>query len=756
MTDLNVNTVKDDLLWLSADDAEALARGTHGNPFSVLGVHACGEDDAETCLLRVYLPGALGVDVLDRDTSERRCSLTGIQIPGLFAGRLPHVAPYTLHVRWPGGEQQTEDPYSFDLLLGEMDLYLIGEGNHRDLGRCLGAQPMEVDDVPGVRFAVWAPNARRVSVVGNFNGWDGRRHVMRLRHPAGVWELFLPRLGPGESYKYEILDAHGTIALKADPVALATETPPHTSSVVADTTPFTWHDAEWVAQRGERQAPDRPMSIYEVHAASWRKHGGHDGVAYSWRDLAEHLIPYVLEMGFTHVELLPVMEHPFGGSWGYQPLSQFAPSGRFGKPEDFAYFVDACHQSGVGVILDWVPAHFPTDPHGLARFDGTALYEYEHPFEGFHQDWDTYIYNLGRREVHGFMLASALHWLRHYHVDALRVDAVASMLYRNYSRNEGEWIPNQYGGQENLEAIDFLRHLNDVVAEEVPGASVIAEESTAWPGVTQPTRDGGLGFAYKWNMGWMHDTLEYIAKDPIYRSYAHHELTFPMVYAFSEKYVLPISHDEVVHGKGSLIGKMPGDEWQQYANLRAYLSIMWTQPGKKLLFMGCEFGQWREWSHDRELDWSLLGDTHHVGIQRLIVDLNRLYQEEAPLHQRDAEPAGFAWVVGDDSINSVFAWLRWDLIGEPLLVVANMTPLPRYAYRIGVPIMGVWEEIYNSDAQCYGGTNLGNMGQIPAQDAPLHGQTASVSLTLPPLGVIVLRAPRSGSPGSVGGHAKPA
>lgn len=756
MTDLNVNTVKDDLLWLSADDAEALARGTHGNPFSVLGVHACGEDDAETCLLRVYLPGALGVDVLDRDTSERRCSLTGIQIPGLFAGRLPHVAPYTLHVRWPGGEQQTEDPYSFDLLLGEMDLYLIGEGNHRDLGRCLGAQPMEVDDVPGVRFAVWAPNARRVSVVGNFNGWDGRRHVMRLRHPAGVWELFLPRLGPGESYKYEILDAHGTIALKADPVALATETPPHTSSVVADTTPLTWHDAEWVAQRGERQAPDRPMSIYEVHAASWRKHGGHDGVAYSWRDLAEHLIPYVLEMGFTHVELLPVMEHPFGGSWGYQPLSQFAPSGRFGKPEDFAYFVDACHQSGVGVILDWVPAHFPTDPHGLARFDGTALYEYEHPFEGFHQDWDTYIYNLGRREVHGFMLASALHWLRHYHVDALRVDAVASMLYRNYSRNEGEWIPNQYGGQENLEAIDFLRHLNDVVAEEVPGASVIAEESTAWPGVTQPTRDGGLGFAYKWNMGWMHDTLEYIAKDPIYRSYAHHELTFPMVYAFSEKYVLPISHDEVVHGKGSLIGKMPGDEWKQYANLRAYLSIMWTQPGKKLLFMGCEFGQWREWSHDRELDWSLLGDTHHVGIQRLIVDLNRLYQEEAPLHQRDAEPAGFAWVVGDDSINSVFAWLRWDLIGEPLLVVANMTPLPRYAYRIGVPIMGVWEEIYNSDAQCYGGTNLGNMGQIPAQDAPLHGQTASVSLTLPPLGVIVLRAPRSGVPGSVDGHAKPA
>jgi len=512
--------------------------------------------------------------------------------------------------------------------------------------------------------------------------------------------------------------------------------------VVADTTPFVWHDAEWIAQRGEQQAPGQPVSAYEVHAASWRKHGGHDGVTYSWHDLADHLIPYVLEMGFTHVELLPIMEHPFGGSWGYQPLSQFAPSGRFGKPKDFAYFVDACHAAGLGVILDWVPAHFPTDPHGLARFDGTALYEYEHPFEGFHQDWNTYIYNLGRREVHGFMLASALYWLRHFHVDALRVDAVASMLYRNYSRNEGEWIPNQYGGQENLEVIDFLRHLNDVVAEEVPGAVVIAEESTAWPGVTQPTRDGGLGFAYKWNMGWMHDTLEYIAKDPLYRSYAHHELTFPMVYAFSEKYVLPISHDEVVHGKGSLINKMPGDEWQKFANLRAYLATMWTQPGKKLLFMGCEFGQWREWSHDRELDWSLLGEEQHAGVQRLVGDLNRLYQQETSLHQRDAEPEGFAWVVGDDSTNSVFAWLRWNRVGEPLLVVANMTPVPRYDYRLGVPTMGHWEEIFNSDAQRYGGSNLGNMGQIQALDTPLHGQTASISLTLPPLGVIMLRPPR--------------
>ncbi|QJQ95821.1 MULTISPECIES: 1,4-alpha-glucan branching protein GlgB [Halomonadaceae] len=735
MNDLTATPKLDRSLWLPADDAEALARGSHRNPFSVLGIH----DTEWGSVLRVFLPGAVGVEVLDRESGAVRCSMTGIQIPGLFAAQLPHAAPYSLRIRWPSGEQESEDPYSFGLLLGEMDLYLIGEGNHRNLGHCLGAQPMEIDGVSGVRFAVWAPNARRVSVVGNFNSWDGRRHVMRLRHPAGVWELFVPRIGPGESYKYEILDLHGALGHRADPVALATEMPPHTASVVADTTPFTWHDEEWIAQRGESHESTRPISIYEVHAASWRKHGGDNGELYSWRDLAEHLIPYVKEMGFTHLELLPIMEHPFGGSWGYQPLGQFAPSGRFGKPEDFAYFVDACHLAGIGVILDWVPAHFPTDIHGLARFDGTALYEYEHPFEGFHQDWDTFIYNLGRREVHGFMLASALHWLKHFHVDALRVDAVASMLYRDYSRKDGEWIPNQHGGRENLEAIDFLRHLNDVVAEEVPGAAVIAEESTAWPGVTQPTSEGGLGFAYKWNMGWMHDTLQYISNDPIYRSYGHHDMTFPMVYAFSERFVLPISHDEVVHGKGSLIGKMPGDEWQRFANLRAYLSVMWTQPGKKLLFMGCEFGQWREWSHDRELDWALLGESRHAGIQHLVRDLNRLYCELPALHERDAEPAGFAWVIGDDQANSVFAWLRFSADGEPLLVLANMTPVTRSGYSVGVPTPGRWQEMFNSDAQYYGGANTGNMGELHTQDAPLHGQSASLTLTLPALAVVMLR-----------------
>lgn len=735
MSDFIARLMPDKTLWLPDDETDALARGTHGDPFSILGV----QEDENGFLLRAFLPGALGVDVLDRQDSTLRCHLTGIQIPGLFAARLPHAAPYTLRIRWPGGEQLTEDPYSFGLMLGEMDLYLIGEGTHRHLGHCLGAQPMAIDGVTGVRFAVWAPNARRVSVVGNFNSWDGRRHVMRLRHPAGVWELFVPRLGPGESYQYEILDAQGVIGLRADPVALATEPPPSTVSVVADATPFEWHDAEWLAQRGSAQAPNRPLSIYEVHAASWRKHGGDNGAIYRWRELADHLIPYVLEMGFTHVELLPIMEHPFGGSWGYQPLSQFAPSGRFGTPADFAYFVDACHRARLGVILDWVPAHFPTDPHGLARFDGTALYEYEHPFEGFHQDWNTYIYNLGRREVHGFLLASALHWLRHFHIDALRVDAVASMLYRNYSRNEGEWIPNRYGGHENLETIDFLRHLNAVVAEETPGAMVIAEESTAWPGVTQATADGGLGFAYKWNMGWMHDTLNYIGEDPIHRRYHHHNMTFPMVYAFSERYVLPISHDEVVHGKGSLIGKMPGDEWQQFANLRAYLAIMWTQPGKKLLFMGCEFGQWREWSHDRELDWALLAEPRHAGIRQLLADLNRLYVAQPALHECDSEPRGFTWVVSNDEHNSVFAWLRWSAMGEPLLIAANMTPLSRDHYRLGVPRPGCWKEIFNSDAECYGGSNLGNLGRLTADDSPLHGQTASLAMTLPPLAVVILQ-----------------
>ena len=724
----------------ASKDVEALVRAEHPDPFSILGPH---DDEQGGQFIRAFVPEALSVQVLSRDGNETLGSLEATQVPGLFVGQFSTRQPYLLKIQWAGGEQITEDPYSFSqLLLGEMDLYLFAEGNHRDLGSCLGAQVSSIDGVEGVRFAVWAPNARRVSVVGDFNIWDGRRHPMRLRHPSGVWEIFIPRLQPGAAYKYEILGAHGILPLKADPMALATQLPPDTASKVAAPLQVDWQDHEWMQARGDKQKSTAPLSIYELHVGSWQcelDEAGEVARQYGWRELAERLIPYVQELGFTHIELMPIMEHPFGGSWGYQALSQFAPSARFGSPEDFAWFVNACHQADIGVILDWVPAHFPTDTHGLAQFDGTALYEYANPLEGFHQDWDTLIYNLGRTEVHGFMLASALHWLKHFHIDGLRVDAVASMLYRDYSRKAGEWVPNRHGGRENLEAIDFLRHLNDVVALEAPGALVIAEESTAWPGVSQPTQQGGLGFNYKWNMGWMHDSLHYIQQDPVYRAHHHNELSFGLVYAWSERFILPISHDEVVHGKHSLIDKMPGDRWQKFANLRAYLSFMWMHPGKKLLFMGCEFGQWREWNHDQQLDWYLLQYPEHRGVQKLVGDLNRLYREEPALHEQDDAPQGFQWLIGDDAINSVYAWLRWSKDGQPVLVVANFTPVPREGYAVGVPFGGRWSEVINSDADTYAGSNYGNGGEVLAQDEPRHGQPASLSLNLPPLGVLILR-----------------
>jgi 1,4-alpha-glucan branching enzyme len=735
MNDRPVVTMPGENLLPTDADVDALVRAEHGNPFSILGPHP----DGDGLVVRAYLPNALGVEVLERSGGRVLAAMEQGQVPGFFFTRLTNQQPYLLKIRWASGEQITEDPFSFGPQLGEIDMHLFSEGNHREMGRVFGAQPMEIDGVQGVRFAVWAPNARRVSVVGSFNGWDGRRHPMRLRFPSGVWEIFIPRLQPGDKYKYEILGPNGILPLKADPIALATELPPGTASVIARPLDYEWKDHDWLQQRVERQSVKAPMSIYELHAGSWRRDGGDDGRLYDWHELAEQLIPYMVDMGFTHIELMPIMEHPFGGSWGYQLLSQFAPSARYGSPHDFAAFVDACHAAGVGVILDWVPAHFPTDAHGLGEFDGTALYEYEHPFEGFHQDWDTYIYNLGRTEVHGFMLASALHWLREFHIDALRVDAVASMLYRDYSRKEGEWIPNRHGGRENLEAIDFLRHLNDVVATETPGALVIAEESTAFPGVSKPTSENGLGFAYKWNMGWMHDTLKYIEEDPVNRQYHHDKATFGMVYAYSENFVLPISHDEVVHGKGSMIEKMPGDRWQKFANLRSYLSFMWTHPGKKLLFMGCEFGQWREWNHDRELDWHLLEESDHRGTQNLVRDLNRLYSNEPALHELDADPAGFQWLIGDDRANSVFAWIRKSSSGDSLLVIGNFTPVVRESYRVGVPKDGRWEEIFNSDAECYGGSNVGNGGGILAEQIEAHGQDVSLSLTLPPLGFIILR-----------------
>ncbi|SDG82053.1 1,4-alpha-glucan branching enzyme [Pseudomonas flavescens] len=714
---------------------EALIRGEHGDPFSILGPH----EFAHGLTIRTYLPGALGVELIDAVSGEALGSLQQSSVPGLFSIRMDQRVPYRYRITWSAGVQETEDPYAFGQLLGEMDLYLFAEGNHRELGKSLGAQLASHEGVQGVRFSVWAPNARRVSVVGGFNGWDGRRHPMRLRQPSGVWELFIPRLGPSEVYKFEILGRDGLLPLKADPMALASELPPATGSVVSAPLQFDWRDADWMQRRQSHQGYQAPLSIYEVHAGSWRRDGGEEGRLLSWRELGEQLIPYVQQLGFTHIELMPIMEHPFGGSWGYQLLSQFAPTSRYGSPADFAAFVDACHQAGIGVILDWVPAHFPTDAHGLGQFDGTALYEYAHPFEGFHQDWDTYIYNLGRNEVHGFMLASALHWLRTYHIDGLRVDAVASMLYRDYSRKQGEWIPNRHGGRENLESIDFLRHLNDVVAQEVPGALVIAEESTAWPGVSQPTQEGGLGFAYKWNMGWMHDSLKYVAEDPLHRQHHHHQLTFGLLYAFSEHFVLPISHDEVVHGKRSLLDKMPGDRWQKFANLRLYLSFMWSHPGKKLLFMGCEFGQWREWNHDHELDWYLLRYSEHKGVQQLVSDLNALYRHEPALHRLDGQPEGFAWLIGDDAGNSVFAWLRQDESGAPLLVVHNFTPQPRNGYRIGVPCEGIWHVLLNSDAERYAGSAAGSQGGLHTEALASHGQPHSLLLDLPPLATLVIK-----------------
>ncbi len=720
-------------------DIEGLINATHRDPFAVLGPHSDGQGGQ---IIRAFLPGALSVKLIARDSEEVLGELPSTSVPGLFGARVEHVQPYRLRINWAGAEQTSEDPYSFGPLLGEMDLYLFAEGNHRDLSSCLGAQVMSVDGVPGVRFSVWAPNARRVSVVGDFNIWDGRRHPMRLRHPSGVWELFIPRLEAGETYKYEILSAEEAVLLKADPMALATQLPPLTSSVVASPMSPDWQDATWMQERAHHQRPDAPLSIYELHVGSWQCELDDTGEVarhYKWTELAQKLIPYVQQLGFTHIELMPIMEHPFGGSWGYQPLSQFAPSARYGTPEEFAAFVNACHVAGIGVILDWVPAHFPDDAHGLAHFDGTALYEYANPLEGYHPDWNTLIYNLGRTEVHGFMLASALHWLKHFHIDGLRVDAVASMLYRDYSRKAGEWVPNRLGGRENLESIDFLRHLNEVVALEVPGVLMIAEESTAWPGVSQTTEHGGLGFSYKWNMGWMHDSLHYIQQDPVYRAHHHNELSFGLVYAWSERFILPISHDEVVHGKHSLIDKMPGDRWQKFANLRAYLSFMWAHPGKKLLFMGCEFGQWREWNHDQQLDWYLLQYPEHQGVQKLVGDLNRLYGDYPELHDQDDVPTGFQWLIGDDATNSVYAWLRWSKEGRPLLVVTNFTPVPRAAYRIGVPFAGAWHEILNSDSELYCGSNYGNGGAVVTEDVQSHGQGVSVALNLPPLSVLILQ-----------------
>ncbi|WP_245563136.1 1,4-alpha-glucan branching protein GlgB [Nevskia ramosa] len=623
-------------------------------------------------------------------------------------------------------------------LLGELDLHLFAEGRHRELGRVMGAQPMVVDELPGVRFAAWAPNARQLAVVGDFNGWDGRNHAMQLRPEAGIWELFVAGLEVGALYQFEVIDRDGVRVLKADPFARQTEVPPGTASIVAAAS----LPVAPLADRDKRQRRDAPIAIYEVHAGSWQRNDFGSGPAPDWDQLAERLVPYVASLNFTHIELMPVMEYPFGGSWGYQPLSLYAPTARYGTPEAFGRFVAACHAADIGVILDWVPAHFPADGHGLRRFDGTALYEHEDPREGYHPDWNTLIYNYGRNEVRGFLIGSALHFIEHYGIDGLRVDAVASMLHRDYSRPAGQWIPNIHGGRENLEAIAFVRELNAVVAERCPGAIVIAEESTSWPGVTADTSSSGLGFAYKWNMGWMHDTLQYFARDHAQRRWHHADITFGLTYAHAEAFVLPLSHDEVVHLKKALVAKLPGDAWQRHAGLRAYYGLMWAYPGKKLLFMGGEIAQEREWNHDSQLDWAGLSDPRKAGLQRWVGDLNALYGSEPALHRGDCDARGFRWVVVDDTVNSVFAWLRFDPTGAApaVLMICNFTPRVLHGYRVGVSKAGVWQERLNSDATHYGGSDVANVGDLVALDEPSHGWPASLALSLPPLACLLLVA----------------
>jgi 1,4-alpha-glucan branching enzyme len=720
---------------------ESVVRGDHGDPFAVLGMHR----EAGALAVRAFLPHASRVDLIDATTGATVAELERTHAAGFFAGIVPkRVEPFPYRLRLTIGDTRTEieDPYRFGNVLGEIDVYLIAEGRHRRLYEKFGAHAAHMQGVAGTSFALWAPNARRVSVVGDFNDWDGRRHPMRFRHEVGVWEIFLPGIATGAVYKYELLGPSGNLLpLKADPYAFWCERPPATASIVATAGGDTWHDSAWLARREDANRRDAPIAVYEVHLGSWKRAEGNRYLTY--RELASDLVPYAASLGFTHLELMPVSEYPFDGSWGYQPIGLFAPTSRFGTPQDFAAFVDAAHQAGLGVLLDWVPGHFPTDPHGLGYFDGTHLYEHADPRQGFQPDWNTLIYNFGRNEVANFLLGNALFWLDRYHVDGLRVDAVASMLYLDYSRKPGEWIPNRMGGRENLAAIAFLQNTNEVVYAEHPGTATAAEESTDWPKVSQPVYLGGLGFGYKWNMGWMHDTLAYMREDPINRKYHQDQLTFGFMYAFSENFVLPLSHDEVVHLKGSLVGKMPGDRWQRFANLRAYFGFMYAHPGKKLLFMGGEFAQEREWNHDRSLDWHVLADPAHAAVQRLIGDLNRTYRGLPALYELDAEPAGLEWIVSDRE-QSILAFVRRARDSNDVVVsITNFTPVVRHGYRIGVPASGTYVEAMNTDYEHYGGSGVSN-GPLEAQPFGAHDKPYSLVLKLPPLATLLLK--RSGAP----------
>jgi 1,4-alpha-glucan branching enzyme len=725
---------------LSIHTARAIAQGTHGDPFSVLGLHPVGK----AWQLRAFVPGADSLTVVlgGKAGAESEVLAAPLKdVPGFFTADLPAHTDYRLRAKGSGTQWEFVDPFRFGPVLGEMDEYLLGEGTHKRLWQVLGAHLMTHEGVEGVHFAIWAPNAQRVSVVGDFNVWDGRRTPMRRRGPTGVWEIFVPGLTEGTTYKYELRNIDGAMMpLKSDPAGFGSEHPPANASVVRDLRGADWQDAKWMKTRAAAQNVNAPISVYEVHLASWKRAPGDRMLSYA--ELADQLIAYVTDMGFTHIELMPISEYPFDGSWGYQPVGLFAPTIRHGTPPEFRAFIEAAHKAGVGVLLDWVPGHFPSDAHGLGRFDGTALYEHADPREGFHQDWNTLIFNYGRVEVANYLISNALYWLEEYHLDGLRVDAVASMLYRDYSREAGQWVPNRDGGRENYEAIGLLQKMNITAYGECEGVMTVAEESTAFPGVSRPVNHGGLGFGFKWNMGWMNDTLAYMHRDPIYRKHHHHQMTFGLHYAWSENFILPISHDEVVHGKGSMIAKMPGNDAEKFANLRAYYGFMWGHPGKKLLFMGCEFAQWGEWAHARSLDWHELegeGAAPHLGVQSLVRDLNTLYRGTPSLYLNDTRPQGFEWISAEDADGSTYAFTRRGGADDaPVVVVCNFTPVERHI-RLGLPVAGHWDEVLNTDASTYSGENRGNMGGITSEAKPSHNLPQSAMVTLPPLSTVFFK-----------------
>ncbi len=733
---------------LDAAVVRSLVRGQHASPFDVLGLHATGPERPGV-VLRTFQPFAARVEVVDgRDGALR--PMERIHKDGLFALFLPDQQPFAYRLRMTDYDQHVwalDDPYRFPLVITDFDQYLFGEGTHYRTYEKMGAHPLTLGGVSGVHFAVWAPNAARVSVVGDFNRWDGRHHPLQSRGASGLWELFIPGLQPGDIYKFEIKSPSGYLVQKADPYAFAAELRPKTASRVWSLRGYAWGDADWLDRRRRTNWHAQPLSVYEVHLGSWRRVAGPHNRWLTYRELADQLVPYVREQGFTHIELLPVSEHPLDGSWGYQTSGYYAPTARFGTPDDFAAFVDRCHQAGLGVILDWVPAHFPRDAHGLSYFDGTHLYEHADPRLGEHKDWGTLIFNYGRNEVRTFLLSNALYWADVFHIDGLRVDAVASMLYLDYSREEGAWLPNRFGGRENLEAVDFLKKFNELIHADYPGFLTFAEESTAWPMVSRPTYLGGLGFDFKWNMGWMHDTLAYFGQDPIFRKYHHHHITFSLLYAFTENFILPFSHDEVVHGKGSLLGRMPGDDWQKFANLRLLYALLYAHPGKKLLFMGAEFGQRAEWDYHRGLEWHLLQYAPHQQLQTLLRDLNGLLRALPALHQVDFSYEGFQWIDLHDTSQSVVSFLRRGRQPADVLVAAfNFTPVPRHGYRIGVPGPAPLAVVLNTDADVYGGSNLGPPPVIQPESVPWQGQPCSVVLTLPPLAALYL-VPAPAPPG---------